>query len=95
MATRETNADETDSTDEKIFEIEVQQTTTETVAVQAESREEAFEALNEPHDPEVQRALVRMDFDSLAGRRPVDGRRAPELEDYDDPDIDIDLTGGE
>jgi len=36
--------------------------------------------------------LVRKDFNSLSERRPIDGRHAPELEDYDDPDLDLDLT---
>ncbi|MFC4549371.1 MULTISPECIES: hypothetical protein [Halorussus] len=95
MATSQTDSsDETDS-EEKIFEISVEQVTHETVTVQAESREEAFEALREPQDREVQTALVRKDFSSLIERRPTDGRHAPELEDYDDPDIDIDLTADE
>jgi hypothetical protein len=90
MATSESQPDE--STDKKIFEIEVQQITSEMVTVQADSREEAFEALTEPQDRDVQEALVRMDFSSLSERRPIDGRRAVELEDNDDPDIDIGLT---
>lgn len=91
MATSETSGSD-DSTDKKIFEIEVQQVTSEMVTVKAESRKDAFEALREPQDREVQEALVRKDFSSLSERHPVDGRHAPELEDYDDPDIDIDLT---
>ncbi len=95
MATSQSeDGDEADN-DEKIFEITVQQTTTETVTVQAESREQAFDALREPQEPDVQSALVRKDFSSLMERRPTDGRHAPELEDYDDPDIDIDLTADE
>lgn len=91
MATSEPDASD-DSTDTKIFEIQVQQVTSETVTVQADSREDAFGALKEPHDREVQEALVRKDFSSLTERRPVDGRHAAELEDKDEPEIDIDLT---
>jgi len=90
MAKSESN--EADSTDSKIFEIQVQQVTSEMVTVQAENRSEAFDALEEPTNKEVSEVLVKKDFSSLSERRPVDGRRAEELEDYDDPDIDIDLT---
>jgi len=86
----ETNDGRNDN--EKLFEIHVEEITSDTVTVRADSREDAFNALKEPQDREVQEALVRMDFDNLSERRPVDGRRATELEDSDDPDIDVDLT---
>jgi len=87
----ETTGEEDDG-GEQIFEIDVQQVTSERVTVRAESREEAFNALEEPQEREVQETLVRKPFNSLSERRPVDGRHAPELEEQDDPDIDIDLT---
>lgn len=90
MATSETNEND-DSTDEKVFEIEVEQVTSETVTVQAGSRQEAFDALEHPTDREVEETLTRKDFSSLSERRPVHGRRAEELEG-NDPDLDIDLT---
>lgn len=40
-------------------------------------------------------ALAQETFSSLMERRPTDGRHAPELEDQDDPEIDIDLTSSE
>lgn len=76
----------------KIYEIQVQEVLSDTFTVRANSRSEAFDAIEEPQDTEVQSAMVRKHFSSLSERRPVDGRHAPELEDYDDPDIDIDLT---
>ncbi|MDS0258587.1 hypothetical protein NDI56_04070 [Haloarcula sp. S1CR25-12] len=87
----ETTQEEADD-EAQIFEIEVEQVTSETITVQANSREEAFGALEHPTDRDVQSMLVRKEFSSLSERRPVDGRHAPELEDYDDPDLDIDLT---
>lgn len=90
MAATETTEQEAD--DEKIFEINVQQVTTEMVTVRAESREQALEELEEPQDRDVQKTLARKPFDSLMERRATDGRRASELEDRDDPEIDIDLT---
>jgi len=93
MATSQTETDDETHNDSKIYEISVEQLTTETVTVQANSRKEAFEALKEPQDREVQTVLVRKPFSSLMERRPTDVRHAPELEDTDDPDVDIDLTG--
>jgi len=87
-----TNESQSESDDAQVFEIEVEQRTAETVTVRAESRSEAFEALKEPQGRDVQEVLVRKDFSSLSERRPVDGRHAPELEDYGDEEIDLNLT---
>ena len=72
--------------DPEVFEISVRLTQTATVSVRADSRTEAWEALQMPHDRAVDRLLAQTSF-SEAEYEPEDGRFAPEIED-----VDLDLT---
>lgn len=89
--------DENNTDDEPgVYEVQVEQTTSKTFAIRANSRQEAWEAIEDVNKPRsVQSMLARADFSSLSERRPIDARHAPEYEDNDELDVDVDLTADE
>jgi len=76
--------------DGDVYEIDLQLRQSALVAVRAESREEAWEALRPPHDREIQEVLARTQFTG-ADYQPED---VIAVNDVDEADIDI-TDGGD
>lgn len=75
----------------EIYEVDVQLRQSAIVAVEATSREEAWEALQMPHDREVEEQLVKTNFKG-AEYEPVDIIAVGEV---DEADISLTEEGGE
>jgi len=77
--------------DATVYGVQVELRQTATINVKADSREEAWDALKEPHDRETDKLLMNTDFRG--------GHYEPEdiSYEYDPAEVgtDLDVTGGE
>jgi len=91
-APKDENGDPADITDDEgdIYEVDIQLRQSATVAVRADSRDEAWEALRMGHDREVQEVLTRTQFTG-ADYQPQD---ILAINDVDEADIDLTGDGG-
>lgn len=80
-----------------VFEVSVEQRTTEEFVVEADSREEAWEAFEYPRSRNVEREFTKRDWAYGPEYQPLDARRAEELEDREDKDeyVDIEIESTE
>lgn len=92
MTDADVDVTDEESEDAEVHEVFVKQISETSIAVKAEDRKQAFEALRDVNKPEeVSRVLTQADYDFVE-RRPEDARRAHEYEDNDDLEPDVDVT---